>query len=218
MQLIDLETAASHIHQACEDNREVAQSPFFFIIGAGISHPQVPLSLEIIEHCKEIAIKYNRENEPQGKETIDIYSHWLRQAYPQPRQRQKYFRTLIEKKPISQANLYLAHLLLEKTITNLVVTTNFDDFLSRALSLFGKPHIVCDHPSTVGRIQLTQDNIQIVHVHGTHWFYDCCNLREEIRTRSQTSEQTTATMAFLLDSVLKEHTPLVIGYGGWEAM
>ena len=125
-------------------------------------------------------------------------------------------RKLIEGKAISQANFRLAHVLLEKSITNLVITPNFDDFVSRALALFGKQHIVCDHPRTVERIDPEQDDIQIVHVHGSYWFYDCCNLRGELEQRAESSSQTTQTMAFLLDNILSHRSPIVLGYGGWE--
>lgn len=215
LQWIDLETAINHIQHVCKDfNKE--GSPFFFLVGAGISHPPIPLASEIIEHCKVAAGKYGTIKPPSGKQSIDKYSHWFQQAYPQPIQRQKYLRNLIEAKAISSANFRLAHLMLEKTITNIVVTTNFDDFLSRALTLFGKHHIVCDHPNTVARIDPEQKDIQIIHVHGTHWFYDCCNLQDEIESRSQSSGHTTSTMAALLDIILSRHSPLVIGYSGWE--
>ncbi|MBI5892606.1 MAG: SIR2 family protein, partial [Deltaproteobacteria bacterium] len=215
-QIIDIETAVSHIKQACDESNG-GRLPFFFLVGGGLSYPSVPLASEIIEQCKEIAKKYKRNSEPVRDMLIDKYEHWLKQAYPQSKQRQTYLRNLIEKKPISPANFRLAHLLLDKKITNLVVTTNFDDFLSRALMLFGKQPIICDHPKTVNRIDPEQnDDLQIVHVHGTYWFYDCCNLRGEIETRAQASPHTTQTMASLLDRILSSHSPLVIGYGGWE--
>ena len=219
MPFIDLETAVDHILRACNASHKKGRSPFFFLVGGGISFPPIPLASEIVEHCKDkVAKECTRTTEPPGKqpERIDIYSHWFDQAYPQPSDRQEYLRELIEGKPVSHANLYLAHLLLEKTITNLVVTPNFDDFLSRALTLFGKPHIVCDHPGTVGRIHPDHDDIQIIHVHGTYWFYDCCNLLGEINERSQSSAQTSSTMASLLERILWDRSPLVIGYGGWE--
>ncbi|MGD0772659.1 MAG: SIR2 family protein [Candidatus Solibacter sp.] len=117
---------------------------------------------------------------------------------------------------ISRANFRLAHLLLENTITNLVVTTNFDDFLSRALSLFGRRHIVCDHPRTLERIDLRSQDVQIIHIHGSYWFYDCCNLRGEISDRAKGSSATSFTMLSTLDDILRAHSPLVVGYSGWE--
>ncbi|MDL5501724.1 MAG: hypothetical protein QSU88_00755, partial [Candidatus Methanoperedens sp.] len=100
MQLIDLNKAIDQIQQACEENREEGRSPFFFLVGAGISHPPIPLASEIVEQCKATAKKCNRTNETASKQAIDIYSHWFLQAYPQPIQRQKYLRKLIERKPI----------------------------------------------------------------------------------------------------------------------
>lgn len=217
LQLIDLESAANHIHQARKDFNE-ERTPFFFLVGAGISHPPVPLASDIIEYCRVAAEKLDRINPPLGKQSIDKYSHWFQQAYPQPIQRQRYLRNLIDEKAISDANFRLAHLMLEKTITNIVITTNFDDFLSQALTLFGKQHSVCDHPNTVARIDEEQKEIQIIHVHGTYWFYDCCNLHGEIESRSQPSSHTTLTMAALLDRILSRHSPLVVGYSGWRMM
>ncbi len=213
-QLIDLDTAANHIQRARKDFNE--ESPFFFLVGAGISHPPIPLASEIIEHCKVTAEKHGTISPPLGKQSMDKYSHWFRQAYPQPIERQKYLRNLIEGKAVSAANFRLAHLMLENTITNIVVTTNFDDFLSQALTIFGMQHIVCDHPKTVARIHPEHKDIQIIHVHGTYWFYDCCNLQDEIESRSQPSGHTTSTMAAFLDRILSRHSPLVIGYSGWD--
>jgi tetratricopeptide (TPR) repeat protein len=216
MNLIDLETAVSEIQQACED-RQQGRDPFFFLVGAGISKPPINLAAEIEADCRAMAKKYARTVGPIGALPIDTYSHWFNTAFPQPNQRQRYLRELIEGKNISQANFRLAHLLLKRTISNLVVTPNFDDFLSRALALFGTQPIVCDHPLMVERIiPEERKEIQIVHVHGTYWFYDCCNLGSEIARRAEPSALSTATMAALLDSILMNRVPLVIGYSGWE--
>src|SRR5207244_2054635 len=141
---------------------------------------------------------------------------WFQEAYPHPAQRQRYLRELMQKQFISRANFRLAHLLLDRTVASLVVTTNFDDFLSRALSLFGRPHIVCDHPRTVERIDPESAEIQIVHLHGSYWFYDCCNLTEEMTRRAQPSATSSKTMAQLLDTVFWNRSPLVLGYSGWD--
>lgn len=214
--LIELDDAVSRIKQACEGREKDSPSPFFFMVGAGISHPSVPLAYDVIAHCKETARSYRRTNEPSKTNTLDQYSHWFQTAYAEPDQRQRYLRGLINGRPITHANFRLAHLLLDNTISNLVVTTNFDDFLSKALTLFGQPHIVCDHPSTVGRINHARPMVQIVHLHGSYWFYDCCNLRGELEDRARQSRQTSSTMASLLDQILWERSPLVIGYSGWE--
>ena len=213
MRLIELDKAADQIRRACARG---GPHPFFFIVGAGLSSPPIPLASEIEEHCRNTAKAYAARDDSLGMTAIDRYSHWFDRAYEQPILRQEYLRGLIEGSAISHANFRLAHLLLDKTISNIVVTPNFDDFLSKALTLFGAPPIVCDHPKTVERINPEQPDIQILHVHGTYWFYDCCNLRDEIENRAKTSEQTNTTMAFKLDDILSRRSPLVIGYSGWE--
>src|SRR2546421_381644 len=213
---ISLEAAASEIHQECEGLSD-SQLPYFFLVGAGISKPPVKLASEIVDDCREVAKKNNKQIDPTDKSPVNAYSHWFKLAYPGLNRRRSYLETPIRDKNISQANFRLAHLLLEKKITNLVVTTNFDDFLLRALTLFGKQPIVCDHPRTLERIILNEfDDVQIIHVHGTYWFYDCINLKDEIAARAQPSTQTTSTMAATLDAILNSRVPLVIGYSGWE--
>ncbi len=174
------------------------------------------MASEIARECKERAAKYNRTSEPTSKLPLDVYSHWFESALPQASQRQRFFKERIIAKPISHANFRLAHLLSEKRLATLVVTPNFDDFLPRALTLFGIPHIVSDHPNTVERINPESDEIQIVHVHGTYWFYDGCNLRGEIEARTEDSRERSATMTSLLSSILSRHSALVVGYAGWE--
>jgi hypothetical protein len=168
---IDLATAISEIKQACDEAKHLSRpSPFFIIVGAGISAPIVPLAPEIIQHCKVLAKENNRGGAPPSSSVLDAYSYWFERAFPHRSQRQRYFRELIEGKPISHANLRLAHLLTENRLATLVVTPNFDDFLARALTLFGQSHIVCDHPVTTERINPESREIQIVHVHGIYFF------------------------------------------------
>jgi tetratricopeptide (TPR) repeat protein len=212
MQKISLDTAISEIHEACLKKEE--KSPFFFIVGAGISSPIIPLAVEIERECKEIAKKKNRTEEPDKNSPFESYSHWFQQAFPQPKERQEFLKNKIKNKPISLANLRLAHLLSEKNISNLVLTPNFDDMLSRALWLFQIQHIVCDHPATVGRINPDSKDIQILHVHGSYLFYDCCNTNFEINDRTK-KRNYNPTRDFL-DNILLSRVPLVIGYGGWE--
>lgn len=212
---IDLETAIYEISTAYVD-RGHAQ-PFFFVVGAGISAPTVPLAREIIEHCRgRVAHLDHAGAPPPAPGVLDAYSYWFDRAYPQPADRQRYLRSLIHNKPLSDASLRLAHILASQKLASLVVTPNFDDFISRALNVFGVTHAVSDHPDTVDRIDLASEDIKIVHVHGSYKFYDCRNLREEVELRAQPSVRTTRTMAAFLDRALSFSSPLVIGYGGWE--
>jgi tetratricopeptide (TPR) repeat protein len=184
------------------------KSPFFFIVGAGISHPIVPLAEGIVQDCK----KLKPGEEPKNKSALERYSYWLAHAYPGADSRRKYFNEMVWGKPISEANLRLAHLL-GCSLAKIVVTPNFDDFLSRALHLFGQHHLVCDHPQTAARVNLEEDEIQILHVHGTYKFYDLANLQEEVRLRAASAPG--LSMSGLLDALLRQHSPLVVGYSGW---
>src|ERR1044072_5620084 len=130
---IELDEAVSRIKQACEDRENEAHHPFFFMVGAGLSYPSVPLAPDIVSKCKEVAQRYGRGSEAAEKSALDSYSYWFQTAYAEPKQRQKYLHDLISEKPITHANFRLAHLLLSNKISNLVVTTNFDDFLAQAL-------------------------------------------------------------------------------------
>ena len=215
--LIDLGSAIGEIRQACDElGGDAHRSPFFVIAGAGISHPPVPLASNIIEHCKHVAGRYKRDSTVAAAAVLDNYSAWFERAYPGARQRQQYMRSLIEKKPLSIASLRLAHLLSAGRLTNVVITTNFDDFLPRALRLFGQEPAVCDHPRTIGRIDSDLRDIQIVHVHGSYLFYDLANLRGEVTARARPDRETSLTMMGLLDSLLWARSPLVVGYSGWE--
>ena len=147
---------------------------------------------------------------------METYCHWMERAFPQPRKRRDFFREKIEGQPISRANLRLAQLLLEKRLATLVVTPNFDDLLSRALTLFGATAIVCDHPSTIQRIDPESSDIQILHVHGTYWFYDLRNLPHEMSKLAQDPGNKAFTISSKLNEVLSRRSPLVIGYSGWE--
>ncbi len=208
---LPVDEAVRHIANTCE--RSKTYHPFFFMVGAGVSCPPVPLAGQIIKHCKE---EVGTPLEA-SKSSMQEYARWLERAYHSPQDRSRYFRELIEGRAIPHANLRLAHLLYSKRVSNLVVTTNFDDFISRALSTFGAPHAVCDHPATVGRIEPERDDLQILHVHGSYWFYDCRNLTAEIQDRAARSESTTADMAHCLDRLLSNRSPLIVGYSGWES-
>jgi hypothetical protein len=208
----DLDSAISEIIQACSDSNGTNR-PFFFIVGAGLSYPIIETASGLMDECKAKALKNGKSAEPTSQNHIDTYSHWMDAAFPHAEQRRKYLQEKVQNKNISPATLRLAHLLQDGRIARTVVTPNFDDFLTRALTLFGVPHIICDHPHTVRRLATQSETRQILHVHGTYWFYDCCNLKGEIEQRTQDSA--TSVSSFLAN-LLWQSSPIVIGYSGWE--
>src|SRR5688572_15442525 len=117
MRMLDLRAAAGEIAQGCENARRWKKpSPFFFVVGAGISHPPLPLATKIQEDCRLEALRYGRTEEPDSPTRLDGYSHWFSRAYPHAVDRQRYLRELMENAYISRANFRLAHLMLEQSV------------------------------------------------------------------------------------------------------
>jgi tetratricopeptide (TPR) repeat protein len=141
---------------------------------------------------------------------LDQYEFWFRKAYLFPIERQRFLQDTIRGKPIGAANFALASILASGKTTGLVVTTNFDRCVSRALMLLGKEPLIFDHPATANsRFRLDPGEIQVLHVHGTYQYYDCANLKSDIRNQAD-------KMAELVSGILNERFPIVVGYSGWE--
>ena len=217
--LLPLETAAARIRETVRESRKPrathGSAPYFFVCGAGISVPSVPLSWAIQKECRDRAESLGLASGKAPSDPAGQYSFWLEQAYPDADQRRAYFRDKILGRPLTDANLRLAHLLAASAVSRCLVTPNFDDFASRALGLFGRPHVVCDHPATTARIDLDGEDPQIIHVHGTYWFYDLINTDDEIDGRAK-GMRGGPGMGELLGELLARRVPLVVGYAGWE--
>jgi hypothetical protein len=67
-------------------------SPYFFVIGAGVSVPQIPLAQEIISECKK-GIGAT-EAPSSGSNILEEYSRCLDEAFPTSDMRRDYFQTL----------------------------------------------------------------------------------------------------------------------------
>lgn len=215
--IVALATAISEIAAACKHQATGAPAPFVFMVGAGISSPEVPLAAEIMSRCR------TRLRELPWVEPADpltAYSRLVGTAFPHAAQRRDFFLDLLRDCPISYAAQRLAHILSAPPyhrVASVVLTPNFDTFLHRALDLFGVPHVLCDHPSTSIRCDLEREgHIQLIHLHGSLPFYDCLNLKAELEGGAQYANSTVASMAHLLDAALRSRSPLVVGYGGWE--
>ena len=215
MRELQLQDAAWEIVSAARFAKaENERPPFFFLVGAGLSAPYVPLARDVIAHCRERAEAEREPVERTYTDTLDEYSYWFERAYPQAVQRRRYLESIIrpkERDSVTRAALRLAHVVGQGDIARLVVTPNFDESVTMAFRLFGTPCVVCDHPATALRIDPERDVVQVVHVHGTYWFYDCCNLAGEVHERAEIPP-----MSALLDLILSRRSPIVVGYGGWE--
>lgn len=217
MRRLTLREAVLEIGQAVSGRKPAGDPcPFFFMVGAGISTPSIPLAAAIQKRCKAEARKYGKSSLPFSRRPIDTYSHFMEQAYPSPADRRRYLKSLAERATISNANFRLAHLLRTGKLGSLAVTTNFDDLLARALTRQYDPPVVIDDEYLLPRFEPNSKEIQILQIHGSYRSTACCNLTNEIRGRSRGSRATSFTMASALDDILKRRSPIVVGYAGWR--
>ncbi len=221
--IISVKQAIQHISATVLLHKNDLQSPYFFITGAGISAPEIPLAGGIIEYCKkEIqnrdADYYQEclaEMEQIKGNPMKSYSEWISRAYPNNIDRSRFFKNLINAAKISSANLMLAQLLYARKPATTVFTTNFDDKLKQALELLGATDLfVSENEMDNLMISPSNTELQIVHVHGTYHFYDCANLDHEIR--SVANSQGTPSPSQILASFLANQAPIIVGYSGWE--
>lgn len=206
-----------HLHKNC------AYFPYFFIVGAGISVPEIPCASKIVDICKktvkeiddELFKQYEEESEKFADNGMKYYSTWIEYAYPNRINRSQLFKDLCSKSKISSANLMLAQILNSGQFANTVFTTNFDDSLRRALDLIGAENYFCAENMMDNLVISNQTkDIQVVHVHGTFNFYDCANLENEIDDIA--SRSGTISSSRLLSSFLSNQAPIIVGYSGWE--
>ena len=131
------------------------------------------------------------------------------------RQRE-FLEELMRNAEISAENLRLALLLIDGKIGNIVVTPNFDDFLSWALTLFGHRHVVSDNPYTSVRIRpsprKSRSSTSTAHTGST--IVPTSNRTSCQRARPGDAGLTTTSD--LLAHLLRNRSPIVIGYSGWE--
>lgn len=209
-----------------EEQGEETGCPYIFIVGSGISAPEILTAGGIIQHCKEQVKRRYKENENDlniiCKEaekyvvnSAGYYSYWFGQAYKNKIHRQQYLKSIINNARISTSNLLLAQILNSRKVATTVITPNFDNHLVKSLNLLGN-YDVFSANNVLDNIALNKNprNLQIMHVHGTYEFYDCCNLENEI-TKIANGQGIKST-AGTIEEFLKSQSPIVIGYSGWE--
>lgn len=193
--------------------------PYFLIVGAGVSAPEIPLASQIIDDCKR-KCKSNPNYEQFSIESKYLsaeekYSFWLNKAYPSKEPRRQYFSQIVKKAKITSSNLQIANILSSKKLFNLVVTTNFDNQIEKALNFLN----FFDYYSSENEIDnlsinLRNDDVQIIKVHGDYKNYNFKNLDSEIKRI--TYDNSILSMGDMLQEIFKNRSPIIIGYSGWE--
>ena len=219
----NLEQALHVIKSTMHHHKSDTYFPYFFIVGAGVSVPEIPSASKIVDLCKDTVKEIDPNLFDQYEEStksfiengMKYYSTWIEYAYPNRIDRSRLFKDLCRKAKISSANLMLAQILHSGQFANTVFTTNFDDSLKKSLELMGTKSYFCAENSMDNLVVSNQSkDIQIIHVHGTFDFYDCANLEKEIGdVASQTG---VIGSSQLLASFLSNQAPIIVGYSGWE--
>lgn len=226
---VDLRQGIEMIWETVQINNDYgvgAECPYIFIVGAGISAPEIPSASGIVRHCQDKIKELLKNNQEDMNDIFDkgetmpinsakYYSYWFEQAYKNKIHRQQYLKSIIRNARISTSNLLLAQILDSREIATTVITPNFDNHLLKSLNLLGN-YDVFSADNALDNIALTKNSeeIQIMHVHGTYQFYDCCNLENEIGRIAQ--GQGIKSTAGTIEEFLKTQSPIVIGYSGWE--
>lgn len=225
---VNLKEAVNRIWETIQITKENEGSncyPYFFIVGAGISMPEIPSARGIIEACQnKVKEMYGSEEEIQAivdagnkyaENSSKYYSYWFGTAYKNKIHRQQYLKKIINSSKISTSNLLLAQLMNSKKIATTVITPNFDNHLLKSLNLLGNYEVFSTN-SIMDNMALVPNasEIQIMHVHGTYQFYDCKNLDSEILEVAM--QQGMKSVAGTIEDFLKNQVPIVIGYSGWE--
>ena len=204
MPIIDLNEAINEIKNILDD---VENSPFFLMVGAGVSIPNIPSAQSIIEICRK---KLNITK----KDTINYaceYSEILSKAFPSPELRRRFLESIIVNTKITDSNVELADILLSKKLTNTLFTTNFDNQIERAISLLGGDNIITsDNNESNMLIDVDPKKIQIIYLHGKYNNYKCKNLIDEINKRDNSE----FSMDKLLSHYLRNKSPIIMGYSG----
>lgn len=221
--LYDLESALYVIKSTMYHHKNNEYFPYFFIVGAGISVPEIPTASEIVDICKktvqqidpDLFLQHDEKLKDVLNDGMKYYSSWIECAYPNRIDRSNLFKDFCNKAKISSANLMLAQILHSEQFANTVFTTNFDDSIKKALELMGTKNFFCAENSMDNLVVSNQNKaIQIIHVHGTFAFYDCANLEKEIN--SIASQPGAISSAQVLSSFLSNQAPIIVGYSGWE--
>ena len=225
--IVSLREAINLIWETVEIGQEMESGcPYLFIVGAGISAPEILTANGIIGQCKKKVEQLCQGEDEKLQRICDVaerlrknsakyYSYWLEQAYKNKIHRQQYLKNIMNDSKISMSNLLLAQILNTKTIATTVITPNFDNHLLKSLNLLGN-YDVFSADNMLDNIALNANSktVQIMHVHGTYEFYDCCNLESGIAKIAQ--GQGIKTTASTIKTFLKTKSPIVIGYSGWE--
>ena len=125
--IFSLREVINLIWETVEIEKELESGcPYLFIVGAGISAPEILTANGIIDQCKEKVEQLCRGDEEKlakicdaaerlGENSAKYYSYWFEQAYKNEIHRQQYLKSIMNDSRISMSNLLLAQILKTKS-------------------------------------------------------------------------------------------------------
>ncbi|MEO8433589.1 MAG: tetratricopeptide repeat protein [Pyrinomonadaceae bacterium] len=196
---------------------QLDEREFTLFLGAGASRSSgVPLASEMIQEWRRMAFD---DREPAGEDFESWckgqpwcdkdgeYSTLFEMLFPNERARQKYVEPKIVSAFPSWCYLYLANIV-DAGRFNVIFTTNFDDLINEALTLYlGYNPVVCAADSEVMSISITTNRAKIVKLHGDYLFKSLKNTSDELN-------QLDPNMEAKVKEFAKQCGMVVIGYAG----
>ncbi len=204
----------------CVEQLRRGPGNYAFLLGAGMSAGAgVPLGGAIVTMLRErLMEELRRDVSPEVGEEVfrqlgwfqhaeTEYSEVLLRTFSSDYERQLFFRELIAGKMPTLAHYYLASIIASGHC-NLVLTTNFDDLLEKALaSLRFDEFNVIAHATESEYVSAHPDMVTLVKLHGHYTFPQLSNLTEDTR---RLQRQLREYFAFLM----RDHGLIVAGYAG----
>ncbi len=193
------------------------QREFTLLLGAGASKSSgVPLASEMIHEWRDMT--YEDAGSPAGGVAAwcaqqtwfnqdDEYSTLFEMLFPDQRARQKYIEPKMDGAFPSWGYLYLANIV-QRGYFNVIFTTNFDDLVNDALTLYlGYNPVVCAADSEVITISLSTNRAKIIKLHGDYLFKRLKNTTAELN-------QLDPNMESKFKEFAKQSGMVVLGYAG----
>jgi hypothetical protein len=193
---------------------------YAFLLGAGISNAAgIPLGGAIVTMLRERLLNdLQRDVSPAAGDEMfqqlgwfqdpeTAYSEALLRAFSSDHERQRFFRELIVDKMPTLAHYYLASIIASGHC-NLILTTNFDNLLEKALtSLRFDEFNVITHAASTEYVTAHPDVVTLVKLHGHYTFPQLANLADET---AQLSRQLREYFEYLM----RDYGLIVAGYAG----
>ena len=204
----------------CAEQLRTAPGNYAFLLGAGMSAGAgIPLGGTIVRMLRQRLIEeLQHDISPEAGESLfkelgwfqdpeTEYAEALQRAFSSDHERQRFFRELIAGKMPTLAHYYLASIIASGHC-NLVLTTNFDDLLEKALASLHLDEVnVIAHATETEFVSTNPELVTVVKLHGHYTFPQLSNLADE-------TQRLQRQLRKYFEFLLRDHGLIVAGYAG----